>query len=304
MNKFLSFFLLLFFNAQVFGQNDAKLSIFNLNQMNFNPAYAGASDGLNVIGIYSNQWLGFEGAPKTQYLAIDSNLENRKIGIGFNLNSDQSGASLATNLESNFSYTVTINSKIKTTFGAKIGYSLNKIDLNLLNRLQPEEAVFGYDKLYSNTLILGAGLNIFTDNFFIGFSSPNFLTKKYYDPSFRNIIASNRNLFYTTIGYKFVLNREYSLTPTLLTRAAAGSRISTIASLNLNWQEKLLTGINLDYDASIGAYFAINAFKGIKVGYGYDRSLRKFNQYNNGSHTFFVNYYLENNNSKKCSCKL
>lgn len=296
--------ILILFTTSIYSQNDAKLSIYNLNQLNYNPAYAGSSDGLNVIGIYSSQWVGFEGAPETQFLAIDTNLENRKIGLGFNINNDKSGAALNTKLESNFSYTVRFNNKIRVSLGTKIGYNSSKIDLDLLKRLQPEESVFGYDKITNNSLIVGLGFNLYTNKFFAGISSPNVLKTEYFDPSFKGVIATSRNYYYGTMGYKINLNREYLLTPTILTRLTPGSRISTMASVNLNWQEKLLTGINLEFDASVGGYFAINVFKGIKAGYAYDRSLRSFSQYNNGSHTFFINYYLENNNSEKCSCKI
>lgn len=304
-NKFRFLFVLIcFLSLTIFSQNDSKLSIYNLNPLNYNPAYAGSSDGLYLIGIYSSQWVGFEGAPKTQYLAIDTNLENKKIGVGINLNNDQSGAALTTNLESNFSYSVNLNSKIKTTFGTKIGYNSSRIDLDLLKRLNPEESVFGYDKIVNNSLLVGLGLNIFTDNFFFGIASPNILTKKYYDPSFKGVIATKRNYFYTTIGYKFNKNREIEFTPTLLVRTTAGAKISTLVSLNLNWQNKMLAGLNFEPGATIGAYTGFSVFKGIKAGYAYDRSLRNFSRYNNGSHTFFINYYLENNSSDKCSCKL
>lgn len=307
MNKILTtlkYLIIFLLSIAIYGQNDAKLNIYNLNPLNYNPAYAGSSDGLNVIGIYSSQWVGFEGAPETQFFAIDTNLENKKIGLGFNLNNDKSGAALDTNIESNFSYTINLNSNIKVTFGTKIGYNSSRIDLDLLKRLQPEETVFGYDKIVNNSLTIGLGLNIYTNKFYIGISTPNTLKNKYYDPSFRGVIATRRNYYYSTLGYKINLNREYILTPTVLTRITAGSRVSTLASLNLNWQEKLLTGINFEYDASIGAYFGINVYKGVKVGYSYDRSLRSFSQYNEGSHTFFLNFYLENNDSEKCSCKL
>lgn len=306
MNKLFNFIVILFcfFNTNFFSQNDSKLSIYNLNALNYNPAYAGSSDGLYVIGIYSSQWVGFEGAPKTQYLAIDTNLKNKKIGLGFTINNDQSGAALNTNIESNFSYTINVNSKLKTTFGAKIGYNSSRIDLDLLKRLDPEESIFGYDKIVNSSLLIGLGLNIYTNNFFIGVSIPNVLTKKYYDPSFRGIIATKRNDFYTIMGYKFNENREFEIIPTVLIKTTAGSKISTLSALNVNWQSKMLAGLNFEPSVSFGAYVGFKVFKDIKTGYAYDHSLQNFSRYNNGSHTFFINYYLENNNSEKCSCKL
>lgn len=303
-NKKYLIILILLVSFKAYFQNDSKLTIYNLNPLNYNPAFAGSSDGLYAIGIYSSQWVGFEGAPKTQYFAVDTNLENPNIGLGLNLNNDQSGAAMTTNIESNFSYSVKLNAKIKTSFGAKVGYNASRIDLNILKRLSPEEEVFGYGRTENNSLTLGFGFTIYTNNFFIGISSPNILTKKYFDPSFNNIIATQRTYLYSLIGFKIINKREFQLTPTLLARATSGTKISTLASINFDWQNKFIGGLNFEPAASIGAFVGFNVFKGIKVGYAYDRALTSFSQYNIGSHTLFMNFYLENNNNEKCSCKL
>jgi type IX secretion system PorP/SprF family membrane protein len=300
--KFKIVIILLFSLQNIWSQNDAKLSIFNYNPMSFNPAYAGSSDGFNIIGIYSSQWNGFDGAPKTQYLSVDNKFPINHIGVGLSINNDVSGPSVDTNFEANFAYYLKLNSEFKLAFGTKIGLNNNSIDFDLLKRLQPEQDVFGSGRIYNKSKILGFGVNIYSKKIYFGISTPNIFKTNYYNSSESIIVANKKNYFYSTIGYKIDLDLEFVFTPSILTRITPGSPISNQFSLNLNWREKWIGGLNFEYKSSIGAFLGVNAIKNFKIGYAYDRSLTSFSQYNNGSHTFFINYYLENANSEKCSC--
>jgi len=52
------------------------------NGLIINPAYAGSRDVLSGTLMHRSQWIGFEGAPVSQILAIHSPLKNDKIGLG------------------------------------------------------------------------------------------------------------------------------------------------------------------------------------------------------------------------------
>ncbi|SFB27066.1 type IX secretion system membrane protein, PorP/SprF family [Flavobacterium swingsii] len=287
------------------GQNDPKLSIFNFNPLFYNPAYAGSSDGLNIVGMYATQWVGFEGAPKTQFLTIHTKNENRPIGYGIDFSNDQAGVTREYNIEGNFAYYLNLNQKYNLAFGLKAGLNSNSVDLDLLKRLNPEEEIFGSEKLRNDTPTVGVGFNFYSNRLFVGLSAPNVLGVKYYNPNYSYITAKKRNYYYLTAGYKINLDYEFTLTPSILVRETQGAPISALTSLNFNWREKYLTGLNFDYNSSIGAYFAANVLENFKVGYSYDLSIKKFSNYNGGNHTLFLTYTLYNQNSgEKCSCKL
>ncbi len=51
-------------------QQDAQASMYFFNPLNYNPAYAGTRGSLNLTAVHRSQWVGWEGAPRTQFLSI------------------------------------------------------------------------------------------------------------------------------------------------------------------------------------------------------------------------------------------
>lgn len=288
----------------LWAQNDSKLSIFNYNPLLFNPAFAGSADGFYAIGIYSTQWYGFEGAPNTQFLSAHTKLPQSKTGLGLSFYNDIAGPVREYNIEGNYAHYATLSHKYKISLGLKVGLHSNILDVNLLKRLHPEEDIYGYDKVQNLTPIVGVGMNLYDEKFYLGISTPNLLSTKYYNPNYSYIYAKTKGYYYLTTGYKMDLDLEFTLTPTLLFRITEGAPISAMTSFNLNWQNKYIGGINFEYNSSIGGFFGIAVLKNFKAGYAYDYSLNNFSNYNSGSHTFFLSYTLENNDSEKCSCHI
>ncbi|MDR7371485.1 type IX secretion system membrane protein PorP/SprF [Flavobacterium aquidurense] len=302
--KILIFVAALFLTYMVRAQNDAKLSIFNYNPLIYNPAFAGAADGLNIAGIYSSQWYGFDGAPKTLFLSADTKLPYKKIGLGLSLYHDVIGPAREYNIEGNFAYYIDLNYKYKLALGLKSGLNSYKVDLNQLDVYQPGEDVFNSGFENHLSLIMGLGINLYSDKFFIGISTPNVLASKYYNSNYSTVLSKRKNNYYLNTGYKFELRRDVSLTPAALIRVTEGAPISVLTSLNLNWYEKYIASLNFDYNSSVGLLFGVRVFDNFKVGYSYDQSITKFSRYNNGTHTFLLTYTLLNENSEKCSCKI
>lgn len=302
--KILVFVAVFFVSYVVRSQNDAKLSIFNYNPLIYNPAFAGAADGLSIAGIYSSQWYGFDGAPKTLFLSADTKLPYDKIGLGLSLYHDQIGPAVEYNIEGNFAYYLDLNDKYKLVLGLKTGLNSYKVDMNQLDVYQPGEAIFNADFENNLSMILGLGLNLYSDRFFIGLSTPNVLVSKYYNANNSAVLSKRKNNYYLNSGYIFELRRDVTLTPAALIRVTEGAPISVLTSLNLNWYDKYIASLNFDYNSSVGLLFGVRVFDNFKVGYSYDQSITKFSRYNNGTHTFLLTYTLLNENSEKCTCKI
>ena len=52
-------------STKVLAQQDKMYSQYMFNMMALNPAYAGSRDVLSATGLYRNQWVNVDGAPKT-----------------------------------------------------------------------------------------------------------------------------------------------------------------------------------------------------------------------------------------------
>jgi len=65
MKKLIYTLLITFISVSAYSQSEAIYTFNLFNQLNFNPAYAGSKEVLDVGLIYRNQWWsGIDGAPK------------------------------------------------------------------------------------------------------------------------------------------------------------------------------------------------------------------------------------------------
>jgi type IX secretion system PorP/SprF family membrane protein len=294
--------LLLFNTFIVFPQSDPKLSIFTFNPIMYNPAYSGSYDGLIINSIYSTQWVGFEGAPKTLLLSGHSILSNSNVGVGFDIMSDKIGAVSENNINGNFAYHVNLSETIRLSLGLKAGVNSYNIDYNQFVIQNPNENDLADRNISQSKLMIGSGAYLYNEKWAIGFSIPNMLKTKYIND--RNNQVANKNPYYFLTGaYKIIVDDEIFFQPNFVTRIADGAPISTLVALNLNWKDKLITSLNFEMDVSIGGFVGFRFFKNFLAGYSYDISVNDFGRYNGGIHTFLLNYRLGDYWSKKrCSC--
>lgn len=62
----------------LFAQQDAQYTQYMFNTMSVNPAYAGSRGQLSIAALYRSQWVGLDGAPKTQTLNLHSPIRNSR----------------------------------------------------------------------------------------------------------------------------------------------------------------------------------------------------------------------------------
>ena len=82
MKKYLILVLSFAFTFLSKAQQDPQYNLYQFNQMVINPAYAGARDGISIVANVRNQWVGFDGAPKTSVISGHAPILNKNVGIG------------------------------------------------------------------------------------------------------------------------------------------------------------------------------------------------------------------------------
>lgn len=274
-------------------QTDIKLSLNAMNPLIYNPAYAGSYDGLSIQGTHSTQWVGFEGAPETQYLSVHNRFTDSKVGAGLSIINDNAGPVKEMNFEGNFSYTIELNDAISMAMGVKGGVNNFTLDYNLLSVMDPDEISGSREKFNQMSPVAGVGFYVFTERLFAGISTPNILTTKYYD-EFENKIAKDSPSIYATIGYQFLIEEDIKLTPSLLYRYTEGAESELFFMAMLDWKNFFYGGLNIEVDSSVGAFAGFRVFDNFKAGYSYDTSVSRFRTYNQGVHSFYLSFELPN----------
>ena len=108
-----------FWNCAKMQAQDPVFSQFMLNQLYFNPAFAGNTPYPRVICGYRNQWPGLGNAFLSYYASFDQYMEFLKGGVGLGITRDLQGNGVfaKTSFDLMYSYAVEFNNDISANFG-------------------------------------------------------------------------------------------------------------------------------------------------------------------------------------------
>ncbi|GGX03789.1 membrane protein [Aquimarina muelleri] len=261
------------------------------NMSTVNPAYATGQSGLISTGIlYRKQWTGIEGSPRTTNVFANIPV-SEKIELSVNYVNDKIGEAIpVTNDYANidFAYVTRISDKARLSYGLKAG--INSFKINPSNSDVATDPAFA-DNTSTTQLNIGAGIYLFTSNFYAGVSSPNLL------PSNIDIdgigVAQTKTHLYGVFGYVFDFVDEVKLKPSMVIKQVLDSPLTFDLSINSLIYDKFELGVSYRYTDSFIALTGFNITQNLKVGYSYDFSVSKLSGYNNGSHEIVLLFNLD-----------
>lgn len=291
------FFIVILLSTYIaHAQQDAQFTQYMYNTININPAYAGSRGTLSVFALHRDQWVGLEGAPKTNTISINTPINNSNIGLGVSLVNDKIGPTNENQFSVDLSYTIPTSDTWKLSFGIKGTADFFNLDLNKLN---PETAGDPQFQNLNNDFSpnIGAGLYWHSNKAYIGLSVPNFIQTNRYDDNDVAIYKDKIN-YYLIAGYVFDFSQEIKFKPAVLTKMVEGAPLQVDASANFLFFEKLTLGVAYRWDAAVSAMAGFQITDGLYIGYGYDNETTNLKNYNSGSHEIFLRFELFKNNSK------
>lgn len=192
------------FAAGILFYHTANAQILPLNAQYFqnkylvNPSMAGINEGFNINGSFRKQWSNIPGAPITQSVTLDQQVN--KVGWGVNIYNEKSGGIQRTKAVGTFAYHLPLsNNDQQLNFGVSFGASQDKLDLNSVRNSDindPSIARFN-DRGYE--LDGDFGVSYTSKRLTIEGALPNMRS------AFRNddLNYANKPTFYSAIGYKF-----------------------------------------------------------------------------------------------------
>lgn len=275
-------------------QQDSQFTQYMYNTNTINPAYAGSRGALSIYGIHREQWVGLNGAPKTNVLSINTPIRNSKLGLGINFVNDQIGVMKDNTLSVDLSYTIELDNRDnKLSFGIKGSANLLDVAYSDLNLYNPADPRLSQDIHNQFTPNVGAGVYYHNQKTYVGLSVPNFLKSDRYED---NLVATvqTRMHFYLMGGHVFDLNPDLKFKPALLLKAVEGAPLQADITANFLISEKLTLGAAYRWDAAWSALAGFQITDGLMIGYSYDGDTTKLANYNSGSHEIFLRFELFN----------
>lgn len=287
MKKHIIIIVLTFTTGQVIAQQEPQFTQYFDNMLFVNPAYAGSNNMLSMIAMHREQWVGFDGAPRTSTLSVHSPLRYESVGVGFSAVNDQVGPMNQTMFYADFSYTLKLNKVQKLSFGLKGGF--NMINLRAADLVTTE---INDPKLTQNTRFqvnpnIGVGIYYHTPHFFAGLSTPKILENSYGGASSTNL---ERRHYYGIIGGIFNLSDTWKLRPSSQIKVTSGAPISIDLSLAGIYSDKVWVGALYRHNAAIGGFVQYQITDQFRVGIASDFSTQAIRNYNNGTFEAMLSY--------------
>lgn len=286
----------MFFYAMGFAQQDSQYTQYMYNTITVNPAYAGSRGMFSIFGLYRSQWIGLEGAPRTNAFSVNTPLNGNHLGLGVSIVNDKIGPTVENTFSADLSYTVPTSETVKLSFGIKGTANLFNIDMNKLDSQKQGDMQFqNLDGKFSPNI--GAGIYLHSDKAYVGLSVPNFIESDRYDDDQVAIFKEKIN-YYLIAGYVFDINPSIQFKPTLLTKLVQGAPLQVDVSGNFMFDEKFVLGLGYRWDASVSAMAGFQVSEGLYIGYAYDHETTRLQKYNSGSHEIFLRFELFNSYSR------
>ena len=248
-----------------------------------NPAFAGMSEGVNVLGLYRMQWAGFkdtEGndiAPTTYLVSADMPFRVLHGGLGIAVMKDHIGFEDDLGFNIGYSFHLDLGG---STLGIGIAGSLcnRTVDFSALHPTQENDPILqGLSE--QSDMLFDFNVGVFwqmPESFYVGFSVTNVLesmTKALSEQNTSSASFVNDRTFYLVAGCPF----QFEDLPrfTFIPSVAA---MTDIASWQFNVGAKVVynnlfsLGVNYRYQESIGLTAGLS-IKDFTIGYAYDINL-------------------------------
>lgn len=286
-----SLILLVFINVAR-SQQEPLYTQYMFNQVTFNPGYAGSSEVANATAIDRQQWVGFEGAPKTFVLTANAPIPKINCGIGFTLINDKIGPTKQTGLFVDYSYQLKVSKKGKLGMGIKTGFTYYKVNLLDIQTTTANDIAFSQNIDGDVKANFGIGFFYYTPKFYAGFSVPKLLKNDLTTGNNVNnekLTISERH-YYFVVGNVFDLNDKLKLRPSTLIKINKGAPIQVDLTANFIYLEKFWLGATYRIGNAFALMAQVQIMKTLRVGYAYDFTTTNIKQYNSGTHEIMVSF--------------
>jgi type IX secretion system PorP/SprF family membrane protein len=281
-------------------------SQYMFNKFLVNPATAGL-DGYTSVNLTAReQWVGLPNSPRTHSISAQTRLlkgafilsknaihkvssqqaRDSRVGIGVNIFNDKNGLVNRTGFQGTYAYHIRMDES-ELSFGLSASFFQFSIDKTKINTLMEDDELINNSDLSMFIPDLNFGVFYSAKNYYAGFSIDQ-LTQS--SIQFGTSNYSEYRLFrhYNILGgYRYEINREYSVEPSMLMKISAQNRMQVDINAKLFFQYNYWAGISFRTGSAFVLMGGISVDK-YHFGYAFDYNLKSIRKHSLGSHEFMV----------------
>lgn len=276
------------------GQQQLVFSNFLMNNYYYNPAIAGSKNVHEANLSYRNQWVGFDGAPKSLIGSFHGSLKNEgKVGYGATIISDQVGLIQNTGFYLNYAQHFKLGDKVKLGFGLQPGFVQYRIRLYDAQLADEGDNVLEGNILASNGFDLNGGFHLYAKKFFVMGSVQSALGK---EVKFTTLNSSLRKHYTLIAGYNIELKKKpWEFQPSVMMKTTNPVPNQWTVMAKVTYKKQYWAGLLYRTENAAGVCLGVNLKERLTVGYAFDYSMGGISNYQSGSHEMTISFVVTPN---------
>lgn len=275
-----------YFGCSAYGQQEAMNTQYMFNSLVYNPAYAGTKDAISTAAIYRQQWVNFEGAPRTISAYVHGPFRE-KVGLGLSVQSDKLGVHDWLNIRGNYSYKFYVSPRSKVSLGLSTSVSVQQSDYTSVTTYTSDNTFSqNQNQVLPN---FGFGAFYYSNWYYVGFSVPNILNNKL---SALSDNAEQYRHYYVAGGLVLPLSKTIRVKPAVLLKSVGGNAPTELdLSANVYFFNTIWAGIAYRTRDSFDLLLGIQVNRSLKIGYAFDLITTDLNNHTDlHTHEIMVGY--------------
>jgi type IX secretion system PorP/SprF family membrane protein len=331
--KYVGCAIVLAASVQLYAQQKPHYTQYVLNQYIVNPAITGIENYTDVKLSHRHQWVGIQDAPVTTYFTIHGAIGKKDYrtsatsynvpgenprgksywenytaaephhGIGLQVINDATGPLSRFAAYATYAYHIGLTPKTSISAGFGVGVTnlnLNASKLQFNTPVDPAVASSGILKRWKPDL--NAGIYLYSSDFFIGLSAQQVVPQKveFADNAVKTVEGKIVPHLFGTAGYRFLLGDDFNFIPSAMVKYVYPLPVQYEANTKLQYRDLLWLGAGYRYKDGFSGMVGMNIANTANIGYAYDYTTSKLNNYTKGTHEIIVGFLLGNRFSETC----
>lgn len=306
-----------------------------LNQYIVNPALTGIENYTDIKLSHRHQWTGIQDAPVTSYLTIHGPIGKKDYrttatsfevpgenprgkqywqdytsaephhGVGLQVINDVTGPLSNFSAYGTYAYHIGLTPRTSLSGGFGAGISRISLDAEKLDfgSTVVDPAVYAQNGVLNKTRFdMMAGLYLYSPDYFIGLSAQQIVPSKidFSNNAIRPKEGKSVPHIFATAGYRFLVGYDFNLIPSIMVKYINPMPTQIEANVKLQYQDFLWVGAGYRYKDGFNGMLGVNISNTVNVGYAYDYTTSRLNNFSKGTHEIILGFLLNNRYDDSC----
>lgn len=333
MKKCLIILTVLVACLQVEAQQKPHYTQYIVNQYIINPAITGIENYIDIKASHRHQWVGLQDAPVTTYFSAhgpigktdfrttatsiqvpDENPRGTNYwegytaaaphhGVGVQFMNDRTGPLNRMAAYVTYAYHMGLSAQTSLSAGFGAGVTNLSLDADKLNFNVPvDPAVYTSGVINKVHPDVNAGLYLYSANYFMGLSAQQIVPQKI---DFSNgTIQQQEGRFvphiFATAGYRIGIGDDFNMIPSVMVKYVNPLPTQLELNTKLQYRDLVWVGAGARIKDGFTGLVGMNVANAFSVGYSYDYTTSKLNNYSKGTHEVLVGFIIGNRYGDTC----